>query len=106
MLSAATGKVWPMADRVRISCIVKRGGHYNPHERIEYVGGVNPNGTRWKLSENEAIAGIHAGKWDFFVHAGGREVDVIVAYHGSRAYLKTRNDNYLWDNLLQLPDCP
>ncbi len=56
--------------------------------------------------KDEAVAGIRAGKWDFFVHNGGREVDVVIAYHGTRAYLKTRADNYLWDNLLALPDCP
>ena len=94
-----------MAERVRISCIVKRGGHYNPHERIESVGGFH-GGQRWKLSEDDAIKGIKAGKWNFYVHSGGREVDVIIAVHLGREYLKTRNDHYLWDNLLQLPDCP
>jgi hypothetical protein len=95
-----------MTQRVRIMCIVKRGGHYNPHERIEYVGGVNADGSRWKLSEAQAIDGVHTGKWDFYVHNGGREVDVVVARLNGREYLKTRNDHYLWDNLLQLPDCP
>jgi hypothetical protein len=95
-----------MAERVRVQCIVKRGGHYNPHERIEFIGGVNPDGSRWKLSEDQAIAGTRAGKWDFYVINGGREVDVIVASNNGRPYLKTRNDHYLWDNLLQLPDCP
>jgi hypothetical protein len=31
---------------------------------------------------------------------------VVVARLNGREYLKTRNDHYLWDNLLQLPDCP
>ncbi|MGZ3754722.1 MAG: hypothetical protein ACXVAY_03055 [Mucilaginibacter sp.] len=41
-------------SRHRVSCINKRGGHFNPHERISHIGGVNENGTRWKLTEDEA----------------------------------------------------
>lgn len=47
---------------VRISC-VNKSDRTNPHERINNVGGVNGDGSRWKLSEDAAIAGIKAGKW-------------------------------------------
>jgi hypothetical protein len=50
-----------VADNVQISCINKRQ-HYNPHERIESVGGMHA-GKPWKLTETEAIAGIKEGKW-------------------------------------------
>lgn len=32
-----------MTDSIEIKCINK-GDRPNPHERITYVGGVNPNG--------------------------------------------------------------
>lgn len=80
---------------------------YNPHERIQNVGGVNPNGTRWKLAETEAIAGIERGDWRFYVSAGGRTVWVIIAVsrYGHK-YLKTEADGEQPDNLLSLPECP
>lgn len=55
-----------MAQSIRISCINK-ADRFNPWERITHVGGLNPEGTRWKLSQADAIAGIEGGKWSFFV---------------------------------------
>lgn len=93
-----------MADTVQISCINKRH-HHNPHERIENVGG-NHGGKLWKLSENQAIAGIKEGKWQFYSSANGRSVWVIIATHNGREYLKTEADGYEPNNLLSLPECP
>ena len=94
-----------MAIRVQVSCINK-SDRYNPHERIISIGGLNPDGGRWRLSEQEAIAGIEQGKWSFFVHRGGLEVDVIIATRLGHKYLKTQNDGEQPDNLLSLPECP
>ncbi len=44
-----------MAVDIQVSCIRKRGDHYNPHERIEGLGGVH-NGTRWYMPEADIIA--------------------------------------------------
>jgi hypothetical protein len=94
-----------MAQRVEIMCINK-SDRQNPHERIRNVGGANANNTRWKMSEEAAIQGIDAGKWDFFTRSGSKTAEVIVAVHLGRRYLKTTADGITPDNLLALPECP
>ena len=93
-----------MATNVEVSCIKKKDGT-DPHERIHGIGGLNPDGTRWYLGEPEAIAGIEAGKWRFFVSVGGRSVWVVIATHLGKKYLKTEADGLQPNNLLSLPEC-
>lgn len=95
-----------MADRVRVGCI-NRTSRTDPHERISHIGGINPNGARWKLAEADAITGIEQGKWSFYVQTPtGLTVDVIIATRLGRKYLKTKADGEQPDNLLALPECP
>ncbi len=90
---------------VQISCINK-SDRMNPWERILRVGGVNPDGQRWRLSLTDAIDGIKAGKWTFFVSVGGHRVDVVIAKSRfGNEYLKTVPDVDSPDNLLSLPEC-
>jgi hypothetical protein len=95
-----------MTSRHEIHCINKTD-RYDPHERIEFIGGVNGDGTRWKLSQPDAVAGIEQGKWDFYVTKNGRTVEVVVAAsrYGNK-YLKTEADGDQPNNLLSLPECP
>lgn len=91
---------------IEIRCINK-SDRYNPHERIINVGGVNADGSRWKISQQRAVQGIESGEWSFFVNRGGRSVRVIVAVsaYGNK-YIKTEADGEQPDNLLSLPECP
>lgn len=95
-----------MTINAEIKCINKTN-RYDAHDRIHSVGGVNPDGQRWKLSQAAAIAGIESGTYSFYVTQGGRTVPVIVATsrYGNK-YLKTVADGEHPDNLLSLPECP
>lgn len=95
-----------MATQHQIKCINK-SDRYNPHERITHIGGTDSDGSRWKITQQEAIEGIETGKWTFYVSAYGKSVRVIVAesQYGHK-YLKTENDGEQPNNLLSLPECP
>jgi hypothetical protein len=94
-----------MAANWRVSCINKRN-RQSAHERIENIGGLAPDGSRWKVDEATAISGIETGKWAFYVSVDNHSVWVVIATHNGRKYLKTQPDGYSPDNLLSLPECP
>jgi len=88
--------------RHKVTCINKRGSHYDPHERIAYIGNDREN---WKLSEDDAIRAIENYTSSFYTLVNGREAEVVIAAHNGRKYLKTTADGYRPDNLLNLPEC-
>ena len=96
-----------MAQQVQITCVVKTD-RSSPHERINSVGGVNTDGTRWKLSEDAAIAYIENGTYSFYVDRPfGHRVAVIIAKsQWGHKYLKTLADGEHPNNLLALPTRP
>jgi hypothetical protein len=95
-----------MSDRMEIQCIQKSDSK-TPYERILSIGGVDPDGKAWKMSEGVAIDGMKNGKYRFYVNRGGYSVDVIIAKsHHGQEYLKTTSDGEVPNNLLSLPECP
>lgn len=94
----------PKTQTVR--CI-KKDDRKNPYERITYIGGTNPDGSRWKTPQQEAVQDIDSGEWEYFVGTGNNRVKVITADspYGNR-YIKTEADGKEPNNLLSLPECP
>lgn len=95
-----------MAQDVQISCINKTN-RTSAHERIHNVGGVNADGTRWKMSEDSAIAYIKNGTYRFWTTGGGKSVWVVIERTAQgHEYLKTESDGVQPNNLLALVECP
>ena len=91
---------------IQVSCINK-SDRYDPHERIKNIGGINDDGTQWKLTQEQAIKDIEAGKYSVYVSVQGKTVRVVVAksQYGNK-YIKTEADGDQPNNLLSLPECP
>lgn len=91
--------------RYLIHCVI-RSDLLNHDRRLRAVGGVNPDGAHWRISEAAAIDAIETGRWSFYVESRGRPQPVVVAVsrYGSK-YLKGSDDGLQPDSLLALPDC-
>ncbi|MEO7423979.1 MAG: DUF3892 domain-containing protein [Fibrobacteria bacterium] len=94
-----------MPVTLQILCI-RKTYRMGPHEKIQFIGGKNADGTAWSMTIESAIQGIREGKWDFHARIDGAAVPVIVAEHFGAAYLKTKPDWTQKDNLPSLPECP
>lgn len=95
-----------MAQNVAVGCINK-SDRMSPYERIVSIGGANPDGSRWKMSQEAAISAIENGTYQFYVSVKGQSVWVVVAKSANgNKYLKTEADGEQPNNLLSLPECP
>ena len=89
-----------MAVEYQVTCIRKKPAHYDPHERIQGLGGPG-----WYKTEDQVIYDMRINGNHYYVSQGGRKVYLIVASRLGRAYLKTTADGDQPDNLLALPEC-
>ena len=74
---------------------------------IHHIGGIDPAGARWRLSESDAIAGIECGNWRFYVNIDGHAIWLTIARTpNGKKYLKAETDAAVPDPLLSLPEYP
>lgn len=52
-----------MVSTMEIKCINK-DDRQSPYERITHIGGINPNGTLWRMTQQEAIRESRLGNGD------------------------------------------
>ena len=85
---------------LQVTCINKRGNHYDPHERINHIGGAG-----WRHTQQEGIENIEASAQAYFVSTSGGSVWLTIGVHNGHKYLTTERDGSTQDNLLALPEC-
>ncbi len=96
-----------MAENHLIRCTTKEAGD---RATITHVGGTNSDGTPWKMSVSEAVAGIRNGKLKFYVNveAAGKSHGIWLGIEQKqgRETLALTGDGADPSALLRLPDCP
>ena len=89
-----------MAENHMVRCSAKQG------DTVTHIGGTNSDGTAWKMSEQDAIAGIKNGKLKFYINVvdvASKGVWLTVDQKQGREVLSTTGDPSMLRNL---PDCP
>lgn len=95
-----------MVEYAQIRCVTKSGRDI-PWERFSYIGGVNMDGSEWKVTQDWIVEGIETGAWNFTVAVDGRRVPVMVVESSTgHKYIKTETDGEQPDSLLCLPEFP
>ncbi len=88
--------------RKRAVSTISRAYSHDPFERIETIGGVNSDHTRWKMSQTAAIAAIEAGTDEFFVKTDTESVKLVVLVQRGQKYLRSEREKTHPDDLLNL----
>ena len=86
--------------RQRTITSVDRAYSCDPLERVESIGGVNSDHTRWKFSQAAAIALIEKGTDEFCFSVGEQTVRVVVLTRDGEKYLQSEREKTHPDDLL------
>lgn len=81
---------------------VSRAYSRDPLERIESIGGVNSDHTKWVFSQSAAIARIEAGTDAFLIKTADLNVKLVVLAHRGEKYLQSEREKTHPDELLNL----
>jgi len=84
----------------QVTCINKRGDHYDPHERINHIGGAG-----WRVSQEEAVEAVEADPFAYYISAADGIAYLTIGHHEGNPYLTTNPDGSTQNNLLALPEC-
>lgn len=57
------------------------------YSNVEFIGGDNNNGSKWKIPVERAIDGILTNKWEFFVVINNYEIDLSVYKNQNETFL-------------------
>jgi hypothetical protein len=87
----------------RAVTFVNRAYSHDPHDRIETIGGVNADKTRWSFTQADAIVLIESGRQEFFVGTGAAAVKIVVRTHEDQKYLESEREQTHPDDLVSLP---
>jgi len=93
-----------MATTREINCVIRRHQYFEPHERIERVGGLYL-GEKWNMPDYLVIYYINKKIEKYFVMVKGKRINIVVANYFGHQYLKGETDVYKPETLLHLPVC-
>ncbi len=88
--------------RRRFVSFATRAYSHDPLDRIDSIGGVNSDFTRWKLSQAAAIEMIETGTDEFLVRVDGQVIRLVVATCDGEKYLQSEREKTHPDDLLNL----
>ena len=99
------GQAQSVRRAIRVDC-VSRSARVSPYHRIQAIGGLGPDGLRWRLSEDAAISAIDEERVVFYIERPmGHRVNLVAAQGLGKRFLKAESDGESPDRLFGLPDC-
>ena len=86
--------------RRRAVTTLTRAYSHDPLERIDSIGGITSDRTRWHMTQAAAITAIETNTDEFFILADGAPVKIVVLVHRQQKYLKSEREATHPDDLL------
>jgi hypothetical protein len=73
---------------------------------ITHIGGITETGENWNIAISEAINGIKAGVWEFYLMEELQEIQIsICSLNRTETFLAAKGRGYLHNLMEDLPDC-